>query len=81
MLQVPAQRHARILLEGRGIGVSLLANNATPKPPLEAWVFDIEAHPLPMQGAPAKEAVRHQYSSEAEMTHRLSGCCKLHSCL
>ena len=31
------------------------------------------AHALPVQGAPAKESVRHQYPSAADMTHRLSG--------
>ena len=51
----------------------LLDTNTTPKFPLDEWVFNTEAHPLPVQGSPAEEAVRHQYLSSAEMTHRLSG--------
>ncbi|DBA98648.1 hypothetical protein WJX77_007859 [Trebouxia sp. C0004] len=51
----------------------LLDTSTTPKFPLNEWVFNTEAHPLPVQGSPAEEAVRHQYLSSAEMTHRLSG--------
>lgn len=41
--------------------------------PLDQWVFNTEAHPLPVQGSAAKETVKHQYLGSAEMTHRLSG--------
>jgi len=33
----------------------------------------VAAHALPVQSASAEEAVRHQYPSASEMTHRLSG--------
>ena len=51
----------------------LLDTSPTPRFPLDQWVFNTEAHPLPVQGSPAEEAVKHQYLGSAEMTHRLSG--------
>ena len=64
---------AGVLLEWRGSEVSLLADRYKHKFTVEQ-VFNTEAHLLPAQGSPAAEqAVRHPYSSSAEMTHRLSG--------
>ena len=51
----------------------LLDPSASPRFPLNQWVFNTEAHPLPVHGSPAEEAVKHQYLSSAEMTHHLSG--------
>ena len=52
----------------------LLDPSPDPKFPLDQWVFNTEAHPLPVQGSAAEQAVKAQYLSSAEMmTHRLSG--------
>ena len=51
----------------------LLDSSIEPRFPLDQWVFNTEAHPLPVVGSAAEEAVKHQYLSSAEMTHHLSG--------
>lgn len=77
MLQVPPPHRDKMESFWSGEALKylylLLDTSATPKFPLDEWVFNTEAHPLPVQGSPAEEAVRHQYLSSAEMTHRLSG--------
>jgi len=77
MLQVPPPHRDKMESFWSGEALKylylLLDTSTTPKFPLNEWVFNTEAHPLPVQGSPAEEAVRHQYLSSAEMTHRLSG--------
>ena len=51
----------------------LLDPSTKPRFPLDQWVFNTEAHPLPVQGSDAEQAVKHAYLSSAEMTHHLSG--------
>lgn len=51
----------------------LLDPSKQPAFPLDEWVFNTEAHPLPVIGSAAEQAVKHQYLSSAEMTHHLSG--------
>lgn len=52
----------------------LLDPSPTPRFPLDQWVFNTEAHPLPVQGSAAETAVKAHYLSSAEMmTHRLTG--------
>ena len=51
----------------------LLDPSKKPRFPLDEWVFNTEAHPLPVIGSAAEQAVKHQYLSSAEMTHHLSG--------
>ena len=51
----------------------LLDPSRKPRFPLDEWVFNTEAHPLPVLGSAAEQAVKHQYLSSAEMTHHLSG--------
>ena len=50
-----------------------LDSSIEPRCPLDQCVFNTEAHPLPVVGSAAEEAVKHQYLSSAEMTHHLSG--------
>jgi len=67
-----AQRQDGTLLKWRGIEISLFADGHKPNFTGEQ-IYNTEAHPLPVQGFPAAEqAVRRQYSSPAQMTHRLS---------
>ena len=51
----------------------LLDPSKKPRFPLDQWVFNTEAHPLPVIGSAAEQSVKHQYLSSAEMTHHLSG--------
>ena len=69
------QRQDGVLLDWGGLEVpfSVARHQPHPRFPLDQWVFNTEAHPLPVQGSSAEEAVKHQYLGSAEMTHRLSG--------
>ena len=51
----------------------LLDPSKKPRFPLDEWVFNTEAHPLPVIGSTAEQAVKHQYLSSVEVTHHLSG--------
>ena len=58
---------------GEALKYLYLLLDSAPRFPLDQWVFNTEAHPLPVLGSKAEEAVKHQYLSSAEMTHHLSG--------
>lgn len=58
---------------GEALKYLYLLLDSAPRFPLDQWVFNTEAHPLPVVGSKAEAAVKHQYLSSAEMTHHLSG--------